>query len=125
MITSSGTPEEPSRDDSSALLEVLTEKPSTAILTMQLAVFMLGVAPQAIKVFGIQGSPVTQVLAAIFLYSAGVPILTSLCGPDIQHGYSLAAKWMNTTPPPEHVRPITERSLFGQVMFLHVVLYTF
>ncbi|KAH8649879.1 hypothetical protein BX600DRAFT_554341 [Xylariales sp. PMI_506] len=48
-------------------------------ITMRLTVFLVGVLPQAIKLFSMKGIPLTQALAAVFLVSSLVSMTRTTC----------------------------------------------
>ena len=61
-------------------LEVQLSLPNPAALTLKVTMFLLGVLPQALKLFAIQGIPFTQVLAALFLSSSLISSAASIIG---------------------------------------------
>jgi hypothetical protein len=67
----------------SEMNEELCEPRATGAI-MKLAVFMLGVLPQAIKLFSMQGVPLSQALGAMFLVPSLISMIRSM-RPSSQH----------------------------------------
>lgn len=75
-----------------------TERPKHDSIAVRMVLFVLGGLPQAIKVFGMRGLPITQTISAIFLASTILGAITGAIAGRFEEEKKEIDSWMQANP---------------------------